>query len=430
MGRESKCGDRIARLRKAIDRAILIPEQTIVLPKTLVGVTCSRLGYDWQLHRHVCKVLTRCLVDCRRRDATILVASGSAIEEWAVRAADLFGVPSIKLSVSGDSHKTHSDVTIRSEGKNSISRDAAVIALADHVDACYVRRNGEIERCLTTRVEDCRDTSTRVALCPIRKCAARKLIQVGAIGWYHPSAPNEPPMQRMGPLKVVDGLQDSSVGSDSWTRAEGKWLIHCTRQPKRAWPDETERQYLDSLLLSDETIERRGPLDALIRITRSGRLVASAIATSKSHPVVCFSSLSLQDLLQRRCYRPHLRRWDYEPFGIAIRRSAATRLGIQPVVYGAAKDRALLSPAQRFRFHPAGTTYDWREEQEWRSDRTVELQSIDRNDVRVFAVISPESVTRLRNCRWPVTWISPVDGCESETSDQPIDDLTNQKKRV
>jgi hypothetical protein len=368
----------------------------------LIAVSSSRLGHDSRLHRNVCQFLCRSLLDCRHRGASLLVASGSAIEPWAVRAAELFAVPLIRLSVNRDDQSA--EIVVRSRDGAPLSRDAAVIGLADRVDAVYVRSGGTIERCLRQRVNDRRDASTRVAVAMTETCAAADLIAAGAIGWFRSTACED----RRGVRNAID-LEGQSCHatprSDSWTRTDGKWLIHCTRGRPGAWPGETERQFRDSILLGDESSQSRQPLDALTRIVRCGRIIAGATATSKKHPVVCFSSLPLVELLHRRCFRPHLGRWDYEPYGIAISMTAARRLGIQPVIYGQTADRATLAPADRFRFHPIGTTFDWRGEREWRSGRTVDLCAVAPGDVRVFAEDLPDSRTRLRDCHWSVTFV-------------------------
>ncbi len=79
----------------------------------------------------------------------------------------------------------------------SISRDAAVLALADRVDAVYVRPRGTIAACLKHRLATRHDASTRVAVITARKSAARELIDAGAIGWYLNQGANTPSDQRL-----------------------------------------------------------------------------------------------------------------------------------------------------------------------------------------------------------------------------------------
>lgn len=398
----SKWNRRIARLCGAVGAVTVSRGGVADSVDSLIAVTSSRLGHDPALHRHVCLFLCRSLLDCRQRHASLLVASGSAIEPWALRAAELFAVPVVRLSV--DAKDETADIVVRPVEGERLSRDAVLIAVADRVDAVYVRRGGTIDDCLRRRIDERGDASTRVAVSMMPKCAAAGLIAAGAIGWFHVR-------DKAGTGNVEGSTLDrtefeQNVADDAWTRTDGKWLVHCTRGCDGAWPGETERQYRDSILIGDESSIRRAPLDALARIVRSGQLVAAATATMKKHPVVCFSALPLQELLQRRCFRPQLGRWDYEPYGIAIRLALAQRLGIQPVVYGDPKNRSTLSAEEQYRFHPIGNTFDWREEREWRSSASVDLAAIDPNDVRVFADDNQAARSRLQGCQWPLTFVS------------------------
>jgi len=241
------------------------------------------------------------------------------------------------------------------------------------------------------------------------KCAACELIAAGAIGWFHAGGRSDSVTVEQS-TAMDSRIEVGSLPDDAWTRTDGQWLIHCTRRRDGPWPGETERQYRDSILLGEESSAGREPLDALLRIVRAGRMVAGATATTKRYPVVCFSALSLQELLQRRCFRPQLGRWDYEPYGIAIRLSTAKQIGIQAVIYGDPRERSLLSREDQYRFHPLGKTYDWREEREWRSSKSVDLAELDPSDIRVFAEDSHEARRRLQDCRWPVTFVTTLRG--------------------
>ena len=161
---------------------------------------------------------------------------------------------------------------------------------------------------------------------------------------------------------------------------------------------------------------RRTALDTLYRLLRNRRILASAVATSKSYPVVCFSERALLDMLAMRCYRPHLGRWDYEPFGVAIEKSTAIELGAKSVIYGQPSDRKRLSMPDRFRFHPVGTTYDWRTEQEWRFPKTVNLDEIPQESLRVFASATDQALGLLSDFRFPITWLVPIEP-EDQASD-------------
>lgn len=365
----------------------------------LVAAVSSRLGRDPRLHGQVCRFVSRSLLDSRGRAAVALVALGSAIEPWLLRGAELFGVPVVRIAVGRTD--PNADLCVHLRGSDPPSRDAVVIQAADRVDAVYVRAGGEIERGLRQRIALRKDGTTRVAIIHERPSAAGDLIARGAVGWYLLRRPPAP-----GPrLDTAVGTTAGTPANDGrWIQTSGAWLVHCTRGSATPWPGETIRQYRDAILLGSARAAERQPIDALVRILRGRRLIAASATTAD--PVVCFSELPLIQLLSRRCYRPHLGRWDYEPYGVAIRRQAAEQAGIRRVVYGPAPQRSSLAPDERFRFQAEGTTYDWRQEQEWRAKGHVALDQFAPQDLRVFAADREESRQKLADSPWPVTFLS------------------------
>ncbi len=373
----------------------ILGREKLASSRPLIGLTSSRLGHDVSLHRRVCHYLSRSMLDCRDLGGCALVAEESAIQPWAERAATLFGVPILAISVaSSDASGSKADVRIVSD---DLSRDSVLCAVADRVDAVHIRRAGNIEVCLRRRLGDRQDASTRVAIMGGKQDAAASLIAAGAIGWYLAG--------RSDPTQA--SRHDLMTGTEEdWARTDGQWLIHCTRSRLGPWPDESPDQYRDSMLVDHPAASRRAPIDALERILWSRRLIASAVTTTKKVPVVCFSALPLASILKRRCFRPHLGRWDYEPFGVAIRRSVLEQMGGRPVIYGEGDQRNQILPADRFRFQSIGKTYDWRAEREWRTSASVDLQRLPNDSVRVFASDSSDARQKLGKSPWPVTWLT------------------------
>ncbi|MCG8653216.1 MAG: hypothetical protein MI861_25470 [Pirellulales bacterium] len=400
---------RLQRLQSLVGPVEIEPVGWLETPTPLIGITSSRLGRDPQRHHLIGRFLARSVQDCDRRSGTILVAQGSAIDPWTRRAAELFAVPLRRFSVNGKT--AAGEIKIRSRSGGELSRDQVLIALADRVEATYVRRGGMIEHYLRQRLSLLKDGSTRVAVSRIQPCAANGLIDAGAVGWLLAGNDNEPALAA-GPFSPAPPSNDDRPNdrqpNDDWTRAEnGRWLVHCTRGCSGAWPGETQRQYMDALLLGHTGWPRRAPLDALLRIVRSGRLLAGGRASRKTQPVVCFSAVPLRQLLTRRCFRSHLGRWDYEPYGVALRREAAESLGAQQVIYGKPQQLTALQPADQFRFHPVGRTFDWQQEQEWRIPHYVELNRLDQRDVRVFVDRTSDYQYLSPFCRWPITVLRP-----------------------
>lgn len=326
--------------------------QVLEHPAPLATVVCSRLGHDTSRHRRMARHLAASMQSLRARGATLLIAKGTAIRPWAVQAANLFGVPTMVLNQSDD-------------------RDLRLIAIADRVDVVYCRPKGKVTALVRRRCEmEC--GIVRVAIGSKNDMA---LLEAGAIGLF---LPTEPDSLAQG---INDGLS-SCVAMDQihWD----DFLVHCTRAAPGPWPKQTIQQYRDEMLLGDFATASRSAPAALARIVRGRRLIAGAVTSSHRIPVVCFSEVALPDLLARRTYRSHLHRWDYEPYGVAIRKTAAKRMGIEPVVYGEAALRADLPSDQLHRFQSAGKTTDWREEREWRAVEDVDLDALDPSDVCIF----------------------------------------------
>jgi hypothetical protein len=342
------------------------------------------------------------MLECRSRGAVALIAEESAVAPWAIRAAELFGVDMIRLTVGEPEFVDATPrIAVRLPG-GELSRDAAVVALADRVDTLFVRSGGKIFDCVKNRVLTLCDASTRVAVTNTKASAARRLIQYGAIGWFV-SADRH---QRDRPPSTGSWAEQAPAVDPSWVRSDGEWLVHCTRTCVGPWPGQTQHQYQDALLLGEQPPQQRTPLDTLRQILRSGRLVATAIASAKAWPVVCFSAAPLRELLDRRCFRPHLKRWDYEPYGVAIRKSAAARRGIQPVIYGEPEQRQQFADAEQFRFQAVGKTYDWRIEREWRAAGDIDLHRFPARDLKVFVPSAHEAGILAPQAAWTVDVVS------------------------
>jgi hypothetical protein len=372
-----------------------------------VTVTSSHLGHDKVLHRSVCEYLSRSMLDCRDRGAALFIAEGTAIASWAEHAAALFGVPVIRGAVNQESGGWAAGVLFHATNGRVLSRDQVAIAVADRVDAVFVRRRGTIRRCLAARLRQRRDASTRVAITRHPQCGSGPLVADGAVGWYLPS----PDRETTADTREV-GITPGEIGGDvtndtEWADREGQWLVHCTRALPAAPPGQTERQYLDAMLLGQADPRDAAPLGTLRRIVRTGRLVASVGSTTHRHPAVCFSACALTELLARRCYRPHLHRWDYEPYGVAIRVDAAQRIGVQPVVYGTPEDLRRIDTAERYRFQPRGTTYDWTLEREWRCPVDIDLTRLDPDAVRLFVPTAEDARQLGARRRWTVSVVPP-----------------------
>jgi hypothetical protein len=130
---------------------------------------------------------------------------------------------------------------------------------------------------------------------------------------------------------------------------------------------------------------------------------------SDGPPVVCLADVPLDELLSRRTFRAHQGRWDYEPFGVGIRRCAVERLGGMPVVYGDSPGTAGLAKEQKWLFQACGKTYDWRDEREWRVLGSVDFAKLSQDELFVFAGDTDSANELADFAPWPVI-VAPVTG--------------------
>ncbi len=382
------------------------PVELLSDPREWISMVSSRLGHDLSHHRHVSRFLSRAMLDCNRRSGVALIAMGSAIEPLASRAAELFRVPVLRIGIATDKLKNRDvpELLIHDREDRKLDRDQLAIMLADRVDVLHARRGGKMAMYAEKRITQLHDTSTRVAISTVEDDVAKGLIASGGIGWHLRPSHMRPSHMRP-PENVVDGSIASNQGTSSSDRSQlgaGEWLVHCTRGSNEPWPDETANQFRDSVLLNETDGHVRGAFQTLSRIVRGGKLVASCRASDRRFSVVCFSAVPLAELLERRQYRSHLHRWDYEPYGIALRTTAAERLGIRPVVYGELDERSHLPADDQYLFQAKGKTFDWTSEREWRSRGDIDLCQLSVDDVRIFTQSEEQAVILRRICAWRV----------------------------
>ncbi len=409
-------GQRERRRQVFLGSVLVSPETCLADERPWLAIVSSRLGRDASHHQLVSQFLSRAMLDCQARSAVAIIAVDSAIETLALHAASLFRVPVIRVAIAENKGNKGNksqppDILVSSGDSNTIGRDQAVIALADRVEVLSLRRGGTIERVLTQRLQQFPDSMIQVAINSADQQAVHSLIAKGAVGWYLSEriADDCSLEERSSDERSSDERSPASVEknrklktSDAWMQTSDRWLVHCTRAPCGPWPGETEQQFRDDVLLGTAG-NGRTAFDALSRIARSKKLVASCRTTDRRWPVVCFSSRSLQGLMESRCFRSHLKRWDYEPYGIAIRIEVAQQLGARSVVYGTPDQRERIELVDRYLFQAAGKTFDWTTEREWRMLGDVDLSAINQQDAYLFTASDQEAECLRPLCPWQVT---------------------------
>jgi hypothetical protein len=431
-----------------------------------IGVASSRLGRELD-HRKAWFTVLRAV--CQKIDpqADLLLAAGhTSTERFVERCGELFGLRVLRLDIDSGSdlspktwgarlltakapggperlavsfsprlswesseerevagdESTPADRAQASGGASarrwcsvadaSAPADRAVAALSERLFVLHARRHGNWDQLLRRRLDDPAfpPASVCLALGPdlVPKDLGGELLDRGAVGWVVLNALGQTDDSAEPP-----GWPAKSPGREpapimAWPRSEaGDYLMHCTRRRRGPWPGEAEADFLDELIL-DRAGADHSAWAALWRIVQTRRLAASGALIRGGTPVVCFSAAPLDELSRRHVFRSHLGRWDFEPYGICIRRSWLESCGTRPVVYGDETSWASLSPDERPWFQraesrtPRGTVWDWTAEQEWRHLGDLPLAELPGHLACVFVPSEREAELLARVSPWPV----------------------------
>lgn len=210
---------------------------------------------------------------------------------------------------------------------------------------------------------------------------------------------------KAGARAVPSDRQPGAV--DSGRESGTEWLVHWTRGQPERWPEQSDAQFRTEQIWAGAWADRSA-FASLQRIVLSRRLIASPKLIRGRFHAVSFTTAELETLVHRRIYRRHLRRWDYEPYGIRILKSALKRVGARPVEYGSESDWQKLEDRQkqwfqmRFSISTNGKVVDWAQEHEWRVIGDLELSLLNHRDVEVFVPTEEQGAIIRQISPWKV----------------------------
>ncbi len=294
--------------------------------------------------------------------------------------------------------------------------DRVLIAAADQVFALQVRPNGNLHRLLRARLLNSAWPTASVwlalgnALVPTD--VAAELQSRGAIGWWlfveHVSNVLASP-QGTSTLETCPTMTDMP-----WP--DGDYFVHWTRRQDGPWPDQSEADFIDDLLLRKEPTSHSA-FAALSRIVQQRRLIASTTGIRGEASVVSFSANPLLELTKQRTFRAHRGRWDCEAYGLCVRREWLQTRGAKPVIYGDDDLWSSLPESERVFFQRKMTrsrrgakTIDWTQEAEWRVPNDLDLSEAGREDVLLFVPTEDEARQLAAISPWSVFVVSSEDG--------------------
>jgi len=158
----------------------------------------------------------------------------------------------------------------------------------------------------------------------------------------------------------------------------GDWLVHWTRASQGPWPGETASQFYSDLL-ENPAVYVRSAMATLAHILGEQLVRGSSWKMSHGERAAAFTSLSIEDAVPLMRWRKRYVRYTFEPYGLAVRRSALTGCGARQVTYE--QNTNGNAEADRLYTHAPGKITDWTQEKEWRVPGNLLLETIDRHDL-------------------------------------------------
>lgn len=399
-----------------------------------VSVSSSRMSRKLDEHPEWFDALRTLAVHISQTSDFLITASGTTAHVFVDRLAKLFQIPVLQFepfpehpslawfnhqvepeNVSGQGSLKFKAFFNPLEGgpakQPKFNVDDLLIGLARTAVLLSVRRNGNIHKSARRRIAGKPDPGTRLLI--NRKLTPESvqsdLLGLGATAWwlYDVDSPDLQVASENQLMSPEQGMPNAPILRLNEIESEN-YVAHWTRRRVGPWPDQSQPEYLDDLIF--QTSRRlHGKLSTLCRILAIGRILGSHGLTRDARDVVCFSELPLDEILNQRVFRPHLGRWDFEPYGIAIDKQCLKRLGARPVFYGDDGQWEQLSEFDQAFFQlktSQSSNIDWTKEQEWRLIGDLILDNIPVDQAVVFVKSKSDAHTVSGLSRWPIVILS------------------------
>ena len=317
----------------------------------------------------------------KRQQVDLIVGDGTAGTELIQHAAERLSLGCQIAAAGPECDRCDDEVP---------SRDRALVMGADAVYVLRLRSNGNLHQLLKQRLEQRGGVVIIIDLPTLQSEEVRdELCDLGAELW-RPSDSDSCPLEIVTSMPchrdtIPKSPPEGIYVIHPYPLDSKNWLIHTTRACPGPWPDQSFAEYADSLFAADFQADHTG-LGTLLRILRQKQLIASGRTIRGNTPVVSFTARSISSLPELHCYRPHRIHWDFEPFGICLRRDWLLAQGVCPVNYGTNESWNTLAASRRpyFQLATGDSGIDWSIEQEWRHLGNLDLSQLTPELVRIF----------------------------------------------
>ena len=390
-------------------------QHSSVPSRRTTAIVMSRPGRQLDRKDALFRVLRIAVSQLNPDTQSVLTVEGTASHPFVSRACELFGIPTrrircvtqgtrfnVWLKRIADSEDDGCHVfELNRKTSGPQLRDHLEVSTSDQLLMTHCRKAGNLHQLVEQRLLSRRNAgmSAKVFLALgedqlVAGPVAGGLMDLGAIGWL-------PLSDRAEACPLASETTRPSAPVLHSIENQSGFLTHCTRRADGPWPDQTDTDYLDELILGDVT--DRSSLAALIRILTMQRLLATNTSVRGETAVVSFTAATLDELKEMRTFRSHRGRWDFEPYGISIDREFLRSNGARQVIYGDETVWSGMPEADRPFFQKVDVdSIDWTIEREWRVIGDVDLSKVP-NDKGIVSVPSEDEASHVaRISRWPV----------------------------
>jgi hypothetical protein len=178
------------------------------------------------------------------------------------------------------------------------------------------------------------------------------------------------------------------------------FITHWTRTHHGPWPGQKKSDFYRSLIESENEYPNNA-FNTIRRIAREGIIRASSKRLRAGVKAVAFTESGPADVLGKMRWLPKRVNWNFEPYGIAIERKAAEKMGIRPVIYGGDKDYDSLPRIDRPYFQSRGQRdVDWTSEKEWRHIGDLDFSNLKDEQILFWAWSRRELPIMERETGW------------------------------
>jgi len=404
----------------------------------------SRLGRELDLRQAWFSVLRAACGKVDREQSVIVTAKGSTTWRFVGRCSHLFETPILRIHLPTEKESpvdwlrriarqnerpigpackdlflSPAFAATTQEDDEALTKtipdqDRALAAISDELLVLHVRAKGAVDQVVRQRLADdaWQDASVYVALGPglTERRLADELMKNGAVGWLVNEVHGDDQSLRLPPKSQSSTIIAPVVPmpvAETWD-----FLTHFTRHRDGPWPDQDERQFLDALILGHADADHSA-IASLDRMLNQRRIAASNNTIRGGFRVVSFTAVPLPKISRRRVFRIHRGRWDFEPYGLCLRRDWLTARKTKSVEYGDDELWNRMSPSEQPFFQIASTrrddpqkkSIDWSEEREWRHLGDVDIDELPADAGLVFVPTLAEAELVANISRWPIVVI-------------------------